>query len=1105
MDAKTILARLVVHWRSTLPSRLLPLLDRLLASQSVMLIDAIQAILDAEDAERPFAERHPEEPTFNAQAARQSLAQVEAGTETWQVLRTALEAAGVATYYDRDQRAAPPTPYLLLDLPATRSALAWAIWRPTVTRERKPGSAAYDMAVEDGLVRVVELLKSLGFSVKRSDKGARAAQVFRRAVRRSQQEATPSTESPSAHRLLDSVVWSAARQGLPWAQTELDRRRQALRLHLAALSDTALADVDQTDPHRDAPWFVDELAAEYASRGVNWHEPEDRNVLRFRHLPKTPETKLRERAEKERADRRAAATPSRLKSCGAQCDLVMTKAIACGAEAGVAIPSGSGPPTIIPARYCLVRASDVLTSHDPRNGFAANDGYPAGLQERRYGDKGYEQMAVLNIARNPRPEIIFSTNLTAVDGTPIVTPGGVALGGNKRTMGIVLNYANGGEAFSDYLHQVAPDFGITPEEVDEVPVGHGDGPMIVRVVDLPPAQWKQAMRALNTGLTQALDSLTEAVAIGKQFPPEAFQVLAHALAEDDMDITEFLKSERSRPFVAALLRTHVITQVNAGRMLDHGLLSESGREIIKAALSAAVVPDARILEAAGSELRNALARSAPYWLAASAYGNGWDIRPAMLKAVQDTISFRSSGLKTLDRWTRQTTLLDPPVTRGDPMAERLMEILDERRGPVQLSKMARAFAHEAAQFGGGQVSLLQPKTPLEVLKSNPGGPQSSLFAEGMASPSAGRKIRDAREAAGLSLRALAKQINVTNVAYADIERGIRKPSVEERTRLQEALPNLELSCCSSCSAGKACESEGMAWWRKLPSREKTERSPSEAFPGRFVDELNEAELEAELMTDPDYRRAKERDAKIEAMSRTPQTLFGKTRWPGTVLVSPDPSGTGWRATYFDPEQEPTGHVGPTSFETLLRDIIPTAIQAEDLHPLSLRDLKEGMRRFSAKDDRRARHIAASYEERGVDSATAERIGWATVQRLKTEGMSLPSEPPEDLDFFPFGEPSTCRPPARVSTRKAGPRSLNRSDAAIAAKDNARVMRTPPKSQSKVEGMRSSRHGSDRWRGGRTPWCPHYQERQEQGEPSRHAHRIAPWHATGSIADIHCGA
>lgn len=431
------------------------------------------------------------------------------------------------------------------------------------------------------------------------------------------------------------------------------------------------------------------------------------------------------------------------KSCQDVCDLFMVDSLLCGAKTSVHLPSQTETPRDIPARWCLVRASDVRPSNDPLNGFAPTPGYPLRTQERRYQADPKEQAKVRGIARHPQPGLIYNTGTGATDGTPIVTTTGIALGGNGRTMGTMLHYHDGGYIISDYIVMVAEDFGFDPREVDALVFAPGDGPMIVRVIDIPESEWPAAVRALNVPLTMAMDSVAEAVAFSKQISPEALDYLAHALGEDDMTLHEYLLSQRSVPFINALWRTGLINAQNSSRLIGEGglLSADGGRPLVIGALAAALSPDPDLLDAAHVELRNALARSAPYWLAAAAYGRSWDLRAPLDKAIRDYLAFKgSSGYGSIAAWKRQIAIVQRH-SDGDPLAERLLDILAANRGPVQLSKIARHFMSAATAYGSEQTSMFKPKTPLEVLHEKPGGPQVVLFGEGLPRHRRGRRRR----------------------------------------------------------------------------------------------------------------------------------------------------------------------------------------------------------------------------------------------------------------------------------------------------------------------------------------------------------------------------
>lgn len=53
---------------------------------------------------------------------------------------------------------------------------------------------------------------------------------------------------------------------------------------------------------------------------------------------------------------------------------------------------------------------------------------------------------------------------------------------------------------------------------------------------------------------------------------------------------------------------------------------------------------------------------------------------------------------------------------------------------------------------------------------------------------------------------------------------------------------------------------------------------------------------------------------------------------------------------------------------------------------------------------------------------------------------------DEFDFFPFGTPSAV---CESNIRKAGPLGSNRDDAAVAERDNRRVLRSKRPSRSKV--------------------------------------------------------
>lgn len=260
-----------------------------------------------------------------------------------------------------------------------------------------------------------------------------------------------------------------------------------------------------------------------------------------------------------------------------------------------------------------------------------------------------------------------------------------------------------------------------------------------RRYDRDRAEWPRYVRDLNQGLTQVMDVLAEGVSapraaacgtvchiqvregicgaqsLARQLPAAALDALASGLA-DGGELGEFFNSRASLPFIHALEHGGIVTQQNRGRLVaSNGLLTEDGRTLAIRQLAAAVLPDADLLELVGPELRQAFARSAPFWLAAASHGGEWDVRPPLQRAVRDLLAARAADL-TMRRFFQQADMFEPPHSHRHPVALRMLVLLDKLGGkPAVLARVARYFATEAAMHSGRQATLLQPKHPTVAL------------------------------------------------------------------------------------------------------------------------------------------------------------------------------------------------------------------------------------------------------------------------------------------------------------------------------------------------------------------------------------------------------
>ncbi len=388
--------------------------------------------------------------------------------------------------------------------------------------------------------------------------------------------------------------------------------------------------------------------------------------------------------------------------------LTMPGAVA-GDSALVAVPSARSAPSLIPARYVAVDAETLIPSHNPE-GFDPRPDYPDNTQERRYERDPAEKLKVTTIAQQLVPELLANTNAGATDGTPIVTPSGVVLSGNGRTMGLQLHYRGGRTKMAEWLRDHAAQFGLDPAQLASIP-----RPIVVRVID--PSETagglSRLVRDFNVSLTQALAEDDETQAQARQLPPELPQILADGDAGDGL--LPYLAHPRSKPLVAALERSGWITRSTRNRQLDpSGVLSLPARKAVAALITASVATDAAL---ASPVLKKALDRSAVYWLIAAASGPTWDMRVPLSRATADYLAMKHDGACLL-QWQQQQTLGTSRSSEGDPAAELLLEILDLAAArPVVFAKIAEAFARAAAEARGGGGLFGPPSTdPLTALQ-----------------------------------------------------------------------------------------------------------------------------------------------------------------------------------------------------------------------------------------------------------------------------------------------------------------------------------------------------------------------------------------------------
>lgn len=322
------------------------------------------------------------------------------------------------------------------------------------------------------------------------------------------------------------------------------------------------------------------------------------------------------------------------------------------------------------ARYEVWELDDVIPSHDPENGFARREDYPAVAQERPYHSDTGEQEKVRGNALSYQPAFVVNSDPTAGNGPPIITREGIVLGGNSRTMTLQLVYAdrpNSAAAYRQNLTRQAAGFGIEPVALERM-----RRPILVRVVDghMTPEEMAVKSRLYNQTTTQKLQAKAEGVSRARMITPTTLAAFSVDMADFDT-LRQFLDSPRSKGFVRLLLQDGVIEQTEFFSLTEKGgRLNDSGKKLVEDALRGKVVADYDILEALPASVLNKLDRTIPALARLKARGEGWDLSHALTAALRIVGKAAAEGRKVED-WLGQVDLLDTDPDKKRPAVQAL--------------------------------------------------------------------------------------------------------------------------------------------------------------------------------------------------------------------------------------------------------------------------------------------------------------------------------------------------------------------------------------------------------------------------------------------------
>lgn len=168
------------------------------------------------------------------------------------------------------------------------------------------------------------------------------------------------------------------------------------------------------------------------------------------------------------------------------------------------------------AKYALVEADDVVTSHNPKS-FSPDERY-ASVNQNDYARSKQAQAIIQRGAADPDFQILHSTTSSPVEGPSIVDPNGMVAGGNGRMMLLKNAYDLDPESTKEAVVRDARRFGLDPNAASDM-----DKPVVVRMQDQVLGKDQESLKRiadLNAVGTKERDPQQEGVSAAARLSDE---------------------------------------------------------------------------------------------------------------------------------------------------------------------------------------------------------------------------------------------------------------------------------------------------------------------------------------------------------------------------------------------------------------------------------------------------------------------------------------------------------------------------------------------------------------------------------------------------------
>lgn len=383
---------------------------------------------------------------------------------------------------------------------------------------------------------------------------------------------------------------------------------------------------------------------------------------------------------------------------------------------------------VLPGFYYLVECGTVLPSHNSLNGFAQSEGFPTDTNGHSVNDRDY--LSDMDAQKTTR-QIADNYDARALQSPVVVSPDGIVLSGNGRTMAGELAAHNGTDsAYIGHLNRFCGCYGFTPEQV--ATFSH---PRIVFVIAAHLEYNATTFARFNAQDTKRMNKTEQAIKYGKTVKDDVFGRILSVINAFETLGDFYACTEAATKCINELRTAGVIDSMSYAEMFDGDTISTTGKETLENVLTGKAFaddPDAARKITAFKSLRKSVVFALSEVVNNISLANGYSLNNELSQAVNLAFVARSHGYKAGEKVSAYARQMDAftSETVCDVKDTITLALADAMNGDqvTLLKRILSVYNHQAQDAANGQTDIFAGgtvRTKSEILAD-----VNAVFAKG---------------------------------------------------------------------------------------------------------------------------------------------------------------------------------------------------------------------------------------------------------------------------------------------------------------------------------------------------------------------------------------